>query len=94
MFIIARQPIGTERSEKTAFTIDGDLVQVMSTDIDSPRMVALTVNGSHVTLRVGDFLPYKGGRIHILYVSARCVKFGLEFPESIRILRSDYKQKA
>ena len=94
MLIITRQPIGSIRSEKTAFTIDGDLIQVMSTDIDSPRMVALTVNGSHVALKVGDFLPYKGGLIHVLYVSARCVKFGLDFPDSIRILRSDYKQKA
>lgn len=93
MLIITRQPAGAVHSEKTSFTIDGDLVQVVSTDIDNPRTAVLTFNGSHVTLKVGDFLSYKGGRTHVTYISKRCVKFALDFPQHIEILRSDYKQK-
>jgi hypothetical protein len=91
MLIISRQPIGTERSEKTAFTIGDSLIQVISTDTDNPRMVMLTIDGDYRTMKVGDFLPFKGGRIHIRYVSARCVRFGLDYPKETRIERADYK---
>ena len=93
MLIISRQPIGTVNSEKTAFTIGDSLVQVVATDTEKPRMVMITMDGSYHSLKVGDVLPFKGGRIHIRYVSARCVKFGLEYPLGTRIERSDRRSE-